>query len=335
MNILLTGGTGYIASHTAVVLLGLGHQVTLLDNLSNSEASVINRIEKISGQIISFVQGDIRDTALVSKTLKSHAIDAVIHFSGLKAVGQSVQNPALYYDNNVGGAVSLIDAMQANTIKKLIFSSSAAVYGTPQYLPYDELHPTAPTNPYGQTKLQIEHLLLDVCKSDPNWRAICLRYFNPVGAHSSGLIGENPNGIPNNLMPYIAKVASGELPSLNIFGSDYDTKDGTGERDYIHVIDLAEGHVAALDFLEQNTGWHAINLGTGYPHSVMELINAFERVNDKKIARNLVDRRPGDLPRYFAAVDKANFLLGWQPNRSLDEMCKSAWNFKMKSLGLN
>ena len=236
MNIFLTGGTGYIASHTAVVLVQAGHQVILFDNLSNSDQAVVSSIEQITGQVIAFVRGDVRDTELLSRIFKRYEIEAVFHFAGLKAVSESAQKPMLYYDNNVGGTISLLKAMQESVIKKLLFSSSATVYGNPQYLPYDEAHPTVPTNPYGQTKLQIEHFLQDVCRSDPRWGAVCLRYFNPVGAHHSGLIGENALGIPNNLMPYVVRVASGQLPHLNIFGDDYDTPDGTGERDYIPVM---------------------------------------------------------------------------------------------------
>ena len=328
MNILLTGGTGYIASHTAVDLLRAGHQVTLLDNLSNSESSVVSSIERIAGQTIPFVECDVRDTILLSATLRNHAIEAVIHFAGLKAVGESVQKPMLYYDNNVGGTISLLKAMQANALKKLIFSSSATVYGNPQYLPYDELHPTVPTNPYGQTKLQIEQFLLDVCASDPDWGVICLRYFNPVGAHHSGLIGENPSGIPNNLMPYIARVASGNLSELNIFGNDYDTRDGTGERDYIHVMDLARGHAAALDFLKDNSGWQAINLGTGRSYSVLDMIHAFERASKKLIPRKYVARRSGDLARCFANTSKAQAVLAWTATQSLDDMCESTWTYQ-------
>jgi UDP-glucose 4-epimerase len=328
MNILLTGGTGYIGSHTAVDFLQAGHQVTLLDNLSNSDSSVVSGIERIAGQTIPFVECDVRDTALLSATLRDHGIEAVIHFAGLKAVGESVQKPVLYYDNNLGGTISLIKAMHSSGLKKLIFSSSAVVYGNPQYLPYDELHPTVPTNPYGQTKLQIEQFLLDVCASDPDWGIICLRYFNPVGAHHSGLIGENPSGIPNNLMPYVARVASGNLPELNIFGNDYDSKDGTGERDYIHVMDLARGHAAALNFLKDNSGWQAINLGTGRSYSVLDMIYAFEKVSKKLIPRKYVARRPGDLARYFAETSKAQLLLGWTATQSLDDMCESTWTYQ-------
>lgn len=328
LNILLTGGTGYIASHTSVVLVEAGHQVILFDNLSNSEQSVVSSIEKITGQVIPFVRGDVRDTALLSSILKSYEIETVIHFAGVKAVGESAQNPILYYDNNVGGTLSLLKAMEASTINKLLFSSSATVYGNPQYLPYDEAHPTAPTNPYGQTKLQIEQFLLDVCRSDPDWGIICLRYFNPVGAHHSGLIGENPSGIPNNLMPYIAKVARGQLPHLNIFGDDYDTRDGTGERDYIHVMDLARGHAAALEFLKDNSGWQAINLGTGGSYSVLDMINAFEKVSKKLILTKYAARRPGDLARCFANTSKAQALLGWTATQSLDDICESTWTYQ-------
>lgn len=327
MKILLTGGTGYIASHTAVVLLEAGHQVTLLDNLSNSRSTVASHIERITEQIVPFVMGDVRDKALLSTTLKNYEIEAVIHFAGLKAVGESLKNPVLYYDNNVCGTISLIEVMQKNAINKLIFSSSATVYGSPQYLPHDEQHPTVPTNPYGQTKLQIEQFLHDVCRSDPNWAIICLRYFNPVGAHNSGLIGENPSGIPNNLMPFIARVAGGQLPELNIFGNDYDTKDGTGERDYIHVMDLAKGHRAALDFLNKNQGWQAINLGTGQSYSVLDMIDAFEKASRKLIPRKYVARRPGDLARCFANSGKAKSLLDWSPEYSLADMCESVWAY--------
>jgi UDP-glucose 4-epimerase len=331
MNILLTGGTGYIASHTAVVLAEAGHQITLFDNLSNSDSFVASSIEKITKQTVPLVIGDVRDTALRATTLKKYEIEAVIHFAGLKAVGESVQKPVLYYDNNVDGTISLLKAMQSHSIKKLIFSSSATVYGTPQYLPYDEQHPTVPTNPYGQTKLQIEQFLHDVCRSHHGWGVICLRYFNPVGAHSSGLIGENPSGIPNNLMPYIARVASGQLSTLNIFGNDYDTKDGTGERDYIHVMDLAEGHVATLNFLEKNQGWQVINLGTGKPYSVLEMLDTFEGVSGKSISREFTLRRAGDLARCFANPNKAKSLLDWSAKRSLEDMCESTWAYQMSA----
>ena len=332
-NILLTGGSGYIASHTAVVLAEAGHTITLFDNLSNSHEATVSKIEAIIGKPITFIEGDVRDTRLLSKTLRENHIEMVIHFAGLKAVGESVQKPILYYANNVQGSISLLEAMQANGVKKMIFSSSATVYGDPQFLPYDEQHPTRPTNPYGQTKLQIEQILHDLARSDDAWGIACLRYFNPVGAHSSGLIGENPNGIPNNLMPFVARVASGQLSQLSIFGNDYETKDGTGERDYIHVMDLAEGHMAAINFLEKNIGWHPINLGSGQAYSVLEMVGAFEKASGKSIARKFIDRRSGDLGTCFAKIDKAKTLLGWSAQYSLDDMCASAWNFQQKLLG--
>jgi len=328
MNILLTGGTGYIGSHTALVLAQAGHSITLFDNLCNSQISVVSRLETLSAQKMDFVQGDVRDTPLLSSVLKERNIDAVIHFAGLKAVGDSVKNPVEYYANNVQGSISLLQAMQANHIKTLVFSSSATVYGVPQYLPYDEAHPTKAINPYGSTKLQIEDMLRDVAASDPEWSIVVLRYFNPVGAHGSGLIGEMPSGVPNNLMPYLVQVASGKREELRIFGNDYDTKDGTGERDYIHVMDLADGHLAALKYLLINTGWHPINLGTGQSTSVLELVRTFESVTKMVIPYKIVERRDGDLPMYYAQSSKANQLLGWSAKRGLAEMCQSAWRWE-------
>lgn len=328
MNILLTGGAGYIGSHTAVVLSQTGHQVVLLDNFCNSQKKVLNQLNIILGKSLASVEGDVRDTVLVASVLRQYDIDAVIHFAGLKAVGESVQDPVKYYANNVQGSISVLQAMQEVGIKTFVFSSSATVYGEPQCLPYDEDHPTNPMNPYGWTKLQVEQLLHDIARSDPQWAIACLRYFNPVGAHSSGLIGENPQGIPNNLMPYVAKVASGQLPHLNIFGNDYQTKDGTGERDYIHVMDLAEGHMAALDFLKTHKGWHAINLGTGTPLSVLDLVSAFEKVINHELSKVFVARRPGDLPIYYAKPDRAKTLLNWTASRSLEEIVKSTWRWQ-------
>lgn len=318
---------GYIGSHTATVLLDAGHEVVLFDNLSNSDASVLQSLEKISGKKISFIEGDIRDTELLSKTLSEYQVEAVMHFAGLKAVGESMQNSLHYYDNNVGGSISLIRAMQQNMTKKIIFSSSSTVYGEPQYLPYDESHPTNPINPYGRTKLFIEEILHDLSIADPAWSIAVLRYFNPVGAHDSCLIGESPKGIPNNLMPYIVKVASGELESLKVFGNDYETRDGTGERDYIHVMDLAEGHLAALNYLKEHKGWHAFNLGSGQSTTVLEMLNAFEKISHKKISYEVVARREGDLPAYYAKPDLANKTLHWNTRRSLDAMCESSWKF--------
>jgi UDP-glucose 4-epimerase len=327
MNILLTGGTGYIASHTAVALAQSGHEVTLLDNLSNSDASVVERVTQIVGKRPAFVQGDVRDTASVRELLKAGAIDAVVHFAGLKAVGESVAHPVDYYANNVQGTISLLQAMQAESVKSLIFSSSATVYGVPQYLPIDEDHPTSATNPYGRTKLHIEEMLRDIACSDAAWHIVCLRYFNPVGAHESRLIGENPLGIPNNLMPFIAQVAIGKHSELKVFGDDYPTPDGTGVRDYIHVMDLAEGHVAALDYLSGRPGWNAINLGTGQGYSVLDMVQAFERTNECEIPYVIAPRRPGDVATCYASAERAHKLLGWSAVRSLDEMCASTWRY--------
>lgn len=332
MTILLTGGTGYIGSHTAVTLLEAGRQVVLLDNLSNSRRDVVARIEQITGRSVPFVEGDVRDTQLVRQTLEAHACDSVIHFAGLKAVGESVANPILYYANNVQGTVSLLQAMEVAGTRSLVFSSSATVYGEPKYLPYDEEHPIAAINPYGRTKLHIEEMLRDVCASDPSWRVACLRYFNPVGAHASGLIGEDPQGIPNNLMPFVAKVASGDLPAVRIFGTDYPTPDGTGVRDYIHVVDLAEGHLAGLRFLDRTPGWHAFNLGTGNGNSVLEVVAAFERACGHALPRELAPRRPGDLASYYANPAKASRDLGWRASRTLDQMCESTWNWQRRRI---
>lgn len=327
----MTGGTGYIGSHAAVVLSEAGHEVVILDNLCNSHRGVLTRLAKILGKELPFVEGDIRDTDLIKKILQDHKIDAVMHFAGLKAVGESVVNPLKYFANNVSGSISLLKAMQEVGIKTIVFSSSATVYGEPKYLPYDEDHPLAPVNPYGQTKLQVENILKALSLSDSSWRIALLRYFNPVGAHESGLIGENPKGIPNNLMPYIVKVASGELPTINIFGNDYATPDGTGVRDYIHVMDLADGHIAALNFLERETGLHSYNLGTGKGYSVLDVISVFEGSNNKKIDKVFKSRRQGDLGICFANVQKASRLIGWEAKRSLIEMCASAWNYHLKN----
>ena len=329
MSILLTGGTGYIASHTAVVLMQMGHELVLYDNLSNSQESVLARLQSVAAKPVRFVKGDVRDTALLSHTLQSHGVDAVMHFAGLKAVGQSVEDPVNYYAHNVQGTISLLQAMQAQQLKTLVFSSSATVYGQPQYLPLDEQHPTSAINPYGRSKLHIEHMLQDVAASDPAWRIACLRYFNPVGAHDSGLIGESPHGTPNNLMPYITQVAAGQRPALNVFGDDYETHDGTGVRDYIHVMDLAEGHAAALRFLSEAKGWHAINLGTGQGYSVLDLVKAFENASGRKVPYKVVARRAGDTAQCFANSEKAKTWLGWQAKRDLHDMCESAWKYQI------
>lgn len=328
MNILLTGGTGYIGSHTAVVLVEAGHKVVLFDNLSNSRRDVIDRLKTITLQDIPFVEGDVRNISLVSKTIQDYKVDNVIHFAGLKAVGESVERPLEYFDNNVGGTISLLEAMRKNQIKTLVFSSSATVYGEPQYLPIDEDHPTRATNPYGRTKLHIEEMLEDLVASDPSWGVICLRYFNPVGAHDSALIGENPSGTPNNLMPFVSQVAAGVRPKLSVFGGDYPTPDGTGVRDYIHVLDLAAGHLAAINFLLNQKGWHAINLGTGSGSSVLEMINQFSLSSGKQVPYKIVDRRPGDVTSCYASADKADKILNWKATRDLKSMCASAWNWQ-------
>jgi UDP-glucose 4-epimerase len=335
MNILLTGGTGYIGSHTAVALLAAGHDVVVVDNLSNSQASVISAIEQISGRQIGFIHGDIRDKALLKSIFAEHAIESVIHFAGLKAVGESVREPLAYFDNNVGGTVALLQAMHEADVRTLVFSSSATVYGDPQYLPIDEQHPTSATNPYGRTKLHIEQMLADLAESDHRWKIICLRYFNPVGAHESGLIGENPNGLPNNLMPYIARVAAGQLPQLSVYGSDYETVDGTGVRDYIHVLDLAEGHLAALNFVESTSvPLHVFNLGTGNGYSVLQMIDAFEKASGHSIPYLLAPRRAGDVAAMYALPLKAQRELGWVARKTLHEMCADSWVFQQRAVGL-
>lgn len=328
MNILLTGGLGFIGSHTATVLAAEGYEVVIIDNLCNSQRQTLDSLECITGKKLPFYEGDVRDTPLLKEILQKHHIECVIHFAGLKSVAESGADPLKYFDNNVGGSITLIEAMQATNVKKLIFSSSATVYGEPQYLPYDEDHPLAPMNVYGRTKLQVEEILQDLSKSDPEWSIVCLRYFNPIGAHESGLIGELPQGVPNNLMPYICQVVSGKLPHLNVFGDDYDTKDGTGERDYIHVMDLVDGHTAALDFVDKHKGWEAINLGTGIPYSVYDLVNAFEKSSNQTIPKVVKERRSGDLPVYFAKADKAKNLLNWQAMRDLQSMCDSSWKYQ-------
>jgi UDP-glucose 4-epimerase len=328
MNILLTGGLGFIGSHAATVLAEKGHQIILVDNLCNSQIEVLSHLGQIIGKQPIFYEADVRNTNLLNSIFQKHSIDLVIHFAGLKSVAESVTNPLKYYDNNVGGTISLLEAMQGAKVNKLIFSSSATVYGVPQYLPYDESHPTVPMNTYGKTKLQVEEILRDLSHAEPDWSIVCLRYFNPVGAHESGLIGEHPRGMPNNLMPYVCQVASGELPHLNIFGNDYETKDGTGERDYIHVMDLAEGHAAALDLVKRWTGFETINLGTSVTYSVLDLIRAFEKSAKRTIAKVMQGRRCGDLPVYYAKADKAKQLLDWQAKRGLQEMCDSSWKFQ-------
>ncbi|MGB3423208.1 MAG: UDP-glucose 4-epimerase GalE [Castellaniella sp.] len=328
MNILLTGGTGYIGSHTATVLTQQGHHVVLFDNLSNSSDAVLGRLARILGISPAFVQGDVRDGALLGRVLGDHAIDAVVHFAGLKAVGESVEKPLDYFANNVQGTLSLLQAMRAVGARTLVFSSSATVYGEPGYLPLDEHHPTGAANPYGRSKLHIEEILGDLAASDPSWRIACLRYFNPVGAHDSGLIGESPRGVPNNLMPYVAQVAAGLRTELNVFGDDYPTPDGTGVRDYIHVMDLAEGHAAALNFLAGHPGRHAVNLGTGRGYSVLEVVRAFEQASGRDVPYRIQPRRPGDVAACYADPAKARRDLGWTATRTLEEMCSSTWKYQ-------
>lgn len=329
MKILLTGGAGYIGSHLAVAACASGHEIVIYDNLHLSSGRVIDSIKKIVGAPIIFVEGDVRDTKMLESALLKNKIDAVVHLAGLKSVRRSVQNPVEYYSNNVMGAISVVKAMQQSNINLLVFSSSATVYGAPLYLPYDENHPTSPCNPYGNTKLQIEVMLRDLVGSDAKLGVACLRYFNPVGAHESGLIGDDPPGIPENLMPYIARVASGELPSLRIYGDDYETPDGTGARDYIHVMDLVEGHLSALNFLKLKRGFHVLNLGSGRATSVMECIKTFEMVNRVKIPLIFEGRRKGDLPTYHAQTDLSRKILGWKAKRSLDEICISSWHHQI------
>ncbi len=325
MNILVTGGLGYIGSNVCVALSQADHEVVVLDNLSNSDISVISQLEIFLKKKLPFIQGDIQNKNLIVEVLKQNRIDAVIHLAGAKAVSESTKNPMKYYDNNVVGTVSLLLAMMECKVYKIVFSSSATVYGEPHYLPYDELHPTNPVNPYGRTKLQVEKIIQDLVFSDVRWRSIILRYFNPVGAHESGLFGENPSGLPNNLMPLITQVAVGKLPYLKVFGADYPTKDGTGERDYIHVTDLAEGHLSALNYLNKYEGCHVFNLGTGTSTSVLGLINSFEKITAKKIPYQITSRRPGDLAVFYASSEKATNQLGWAPRKSIEDMCLSAF----------
>ena len=331
MRVLLTGGTGYIGSHTAVCLIESGHVPVLYDNLSNSKPEVVDAIETITGVRPIFIKGDIRDKNALITAMREHAIEAVIHFAGLKAVGESCEKPLLYYDNNIGGTVALLQAMQECGVKRLIFSSSSTVYGTPQSLPLTEDMPTGePTNPYGRTKLHIEQILGDLCRADAGFAAVCLRYFNPIGAHESGLIGEDPNGIPNNLMPYISQVAVGKLEKLGVFGDDYDTPDGTGVRDYIHVVDLAVGHVKAIKYIFSNPGLDIINLGTGVGYSVLDMVKAFSKACGKEIPYEIKPRREGDAMCY-ADPSKAAKVLGWKAERGLEQMCEDAWRWQSQN----
>ncbi len=329
MNILLTGGAGYIGSHTAVALAEAGHDLVILDNLINSRADTVERLSSITGTSIPLIIGDVRDRPLVERTLRDHCAEAVVHFAGLKAIGEAVTIPLAYYDANVAGTLQLIQAMNAADVRRLVFSSSATIYGNPDYLPLDENHPTRAINPYGRTKLMVEEMLADIAAADPTWRIAILRYFNPVGAHESGLIGDNPNGAPNNLMPYISHVAAGLLPELAVFGDDYPTPDGTGVRDYIHVVDLASGHLAALEAITAGalpiSTW---NLGTGIGYSVLDMVRTFSEVNNVAVPYRIAKRRLGDVASYYASPDKARDELGWSASRNLADMCSSVWRFE-------
>ncbi len=326
-KILVTGGAGYIGSHTAVELLEAGYEVVIVDNFYNSKPEAIANIKKITNKDFAFYEGDVRDKDILRVIFNEHKIDAVIHFAGYKAVGESVEKPLMYYRNNIGCTLSLLEVMQEYNCKKIVFSSSATVYGEPERLPIDELCRLAVTNPYGATKLYIEGILKDLYISDNDWSIAILRYFNPVGAHESGLIGEEPNGIPNNLVPYIVKVANKELPYLNIFGNDYDTPDGTGVRDYIHVVDLAKGHLNSLDFIMNNKGIDYYNLGTGKGYSVLELVKTFEKVNNVEIPYKIVARRPGDIAACYADPSYAKKVLKWEAKLGLESMLSSAYKF--------
>jgi UDP-glucose 4-epimerase len=327
-TILLTGATGYIGSHTWCTLLGAGYRVVALDNLSNSVIEVVARIARITQTQPGLIEGDVRDAALLDTLFSQQRIDAVIHFAALKAVGESVADPLAYYDTNLYGLVTLCKAMRAHQVKKLVFSSSATVYGDPHTVPITEDFPLSATNPYGQTKLMSEQILRDLERSDQDWRMAYLRYFNPVGAHPSGLIGEDPRGTPNNLMPYVAQVAIGKRERLSVYGGDYPTPDGTGVRDYIHVMDLAQGHVAALDRLFQGDASFTVNLGTGRGYSVLDVIRAYEKASGRPIPYEIVARRAGDIAACYADPSRAASLLGWQAQRGLDDMCADSWRWQ-------
>ena len=328
MKVLLTGGAGYIGSHTAVECLAAGHEVVVFDNLSNSSVKSLDRVAQIAGKSVTFVQGDIRERAALRALFARHAIDAVVHFAGLKAVGESVEKPILYYDNNIAGSIALFEEMTAAGVKSVVFSSSATVYGDPATVPITEDFPLSATNPYGRSKLFIEEMLRDIALADAGWNIALLRYFNPVGAHESGLIGEDPRGIPNNLMPYVAQVAVGRRPQLSVFGGDYPTPDGTGVRDYIHVVDLARGHVAALNTLLKLGGVQTWNLGTGRGVSVLDMVHAFEAASGKPVPYRIVARRAGDVAQCWADPSRAARDLGWRAEYDLPRMCADAWRWQ-------
>lgn len=329
MKVLLTGGAGYIGSHTCVELLEQGFDAVIADDFSNSKPEAVKRIEEITGKSVALYPIDICDKEALRKLFEEQKIDAVIHFAGFKAVGESCQKPLMYYRNNLDATLTLLEVMKEFNVNKIVFSSSATVYGESNPIPYVETMPiTGCTNPYGWTKLMIEQILKDTANADPDLSAVLLRYFNPIGAHPSGRIGEDPSGIPNNLLPYVAKVATGKLPKLGIFGDDYDTVDGTGVRDYIHVVDLARGHVAALQYADTHKGVEAINLGSGKGHSVLEVVNTFTRVNGVPVPYEIKPRRAGDLPEFYANAQKAKELLNWEVEYTLEDMCRDLWNWQ-------
>lgn len=328
MNILLTGGAGYIGTHTCIELLRVGHNVVIADNFSNSKPEAVRRLQEITQTDISAYQIDIADFEALDKVFTEQSIDAVIHFAGWKAVGESVEQPLKYYRNNIDATLTLLEVMRKHGVCKFVFSSSATVYGIPEHVPITESMPTGCTNPYGWTKLMIEQILTDTAKADPKLSVVLLRYFNPIGAHESGRIGEDPNGIPNNLLPYITQVAVGKLKKLRVFGDDYPTKDGTGVRDYIHVVDLAKGHVAAIDYASAHTGVEIFNLGTGVGYSVLDIIKTFEKVNNVSIPYTVVKRREGDIAECYADATKAANILGWSAEKTLRDMCADAWRWQ-------
>jgi UDP-glucose 4-epimerase len=330
-SILVTGGAGYIGSHTVLLLLEAGHQVVVLDNLSNSSRESLNRVERLAGKSVAFVEGDIRDANCLNTLFSDYDIAAVIHFAGLKAVGESVAMPLSYYDCNVTGSLRLLEAMERAGVHTMVFSSSATVYGDPATVPIRENFPLSSTNPYGATKLHIEDMLRDLYRSNEKWKLALLRYFNPVGAHKSGQIGEDPAGIPNNLMPYIAQVAVGKREKLGVFGGDYPTPDGTGVRDYIHVMDLAQGHLAALEALDADGGLLTVNLGTGRGYSVLEMVTAFSQASGRPVPYEIVERRPGDVASCYADPAHANAVLGWEAQRGIEEMCEDHWRWQKEN----
>jgi UDP-glucose 4-epimerase len=330
-TILVTGGAGYIGSHTCIELLDAGHEVVVVDSLCNSKHEALQRVARIAGKNVAFHQIDVRDRPAMQNIFRRHSVDAVIHFAGLKAVGESVARPLLYYDVNLAGSLVLFEVMAEAGVKKLVFSSSATVYGDPASVPVNERFPLSATNPYGRSKLMIEDILRDLHAADDAWQIALLRYFNPVGAHASGLIGEDPNGIPNNLLPVVAQVAVGKRAALSIYGNDYPTRDGTGVRDYIHVVDLAEGHLRALGALGAAGGILTVNLGTGNGHSVLEVVDAFETASGRKVPYQVVARRAGDVAECYADTQSANELLGWRARRGLEEMCADAWRWQSKN----